>query len=544
MHSTMQRRDFLHAAFRAGAAFTATAATWPAFALAPDGQAFDAAIAGQPWLKPFKGVTDDAHAGGNAAGGDLRCDALELTGRWPAALRGRFYRNGPALFERDGQRYHHWFAGDGMVQQFTIGGGDGVIGVGGNAGSRAPAVRHLGRLVRTPKLIAEQKAGRFLYAAYGTKIEPNDPNAAPAQGPDSFNTANTSVIEHAGRVLAMWEGGSAFEMRPDDLATLGPVTWQQGLAAMPFSAHPKRDAAGHLWNIGSAGANLVVWHIDAAGALVKAQLGQTPYPGGMAHDAAITAQYIVLPLPPVKLHFGEDVADGRAFTVEPNEPLRILVMRKDDIAQRRVFELPAQMVFHVGNAHERRDGSIALSFVASPTPEFVTRGASLLLAGHPAPFGGSRTQLAVLDMKTGRAHVDDLGDSVEFPRVHALREGLPTRWLLTAGNWQRRGAAPSSPLSPMFHGLQLRDVQTGRAQRYDYGAGSVVEEHIVVPKPGGRDELDAWLLGTTYDIARQRTRLNLLDARRLADGPIAQATLPYALPYGFHGNFTAAVASR
>ena len=53
-------------------------------------------------------------------------------------------------------------------------------------------------------------------------------------------------------------------------------------------------------------------------------------------------------------------------------------------------------------------------------------------------------------------------------------------------------------------------------------------------------ELDAWLLGTTFDTKHQVTRVNLLDARHLADGPIAQATLPYLLPYGFHGNFTAA----
>ena len=304
---------------------------------------------------------------------------------------------------------------------------------------------------------------------------------------------------------------------------------------MPFSAHPKLDAKGNLWNFGSAGANLVVWHVDPKGKLVRAQIGETPYPGGMAHDAAITAQYIVLPLPPVKLVFGEDVAGGRALTCEPNEPLRILVMKKDDIAQRRVFELPSQMVFHVGNAHERADGGIALSFVGSPTPEFMMRGAASLQAGHPANFGGSSTQLAVLDMRTGKARVEDTRYSVEFPRVHPLREGLSTRWLLTAASW-----AGSPDKQHWFHGLQLRDTETGRVQRCDYGIGTVVEEHIVVAKPGGRGELDAWLLGTTFDIAGGVTRVNRLDARHLADGPIATATLPYWLPYGFHGNFTAA----
>ena len=59
---------------------------------------FAAAAAHQPLLRPFKGVSD--------ATGDLQSEAL-IRGRWPAALRGRFYRNGPALFERNGERYHH-----------------------------------------------------------------------------------------------------------------------------------------------------------------------------------------------------------------------------------------------------------------------------------------------------------------------------------------------------------------------------------------------------------------------------------------------------
>ena len=506
----MNRRNFLHAAAALGAA-----ASWPAFALAPDGQAFDAAAAPYPWLTPFKGVSDATQ--------DLRCDALELSGRWPAALRGRFYRNGPALHERDGRRYHHWFAGDGMVQQFTIDGG---------ARGAGASVKHLGRLVRTPKLLAEQGAGRFLVDAYGTHIESD----TPSQGPDTFNVANTNAIEHAGRVLAMWEGGSAFALNSADLSTLGPVAWQEGLAQMPFSAHPKLDPAGTLWNFGSAGSKLVVWQIDASGALVNAQFGESPYPGGMVHDMAITAQYLVLPLPPVKFRFGADVAGG-AFTYEANEPLRILVMRKDDITQRRVFELPAQMVFHVGNAFERADGSIALSYIGAHYPRFMFEGAVAVMSGHPASFGGSSTQVARLDMRSGRASVQGFGDSVEFPRMHPQRNGLPARHLLTAATW--RAGADGKP-SSWFHGLQLRETVTAQVQRYDYGRTTVVEEHIFVPKPGATHELDAWLLGTTFDMKRQVTRVNLLDARHLADGPIALATLPYLLPYGFHGNFTAA----
>jgi carotenoid cleavage dioxygenase len=67
----------------------------------------------------------------------------------------------------------------------------------------------------------------------------------------------------------------------------------------------------------------------------------------------------------------------------------------------------------------------------------------------------------------------------------------------------------------------------------------VAEEAVIVPKPGRSGEQEAWLLATMYDAARRGTTLQLFEAGHLADGPIASAELPYALPYGFHGNFHA-----
>ena len=516
---SMHRRDVVRALGAIGAAaalpaLASAAASAPA-AAASEGAAFDAAVADLPWLAPFKGLND-----ADPARTDLRCEALAITGRWPAGLRGRFYRNGPALFERDGQRYHHWFDGDGMVQQFTFSG---------------RGVSHVGRLVRTPKLAAEREAGRFLYSAFGTGIR----SEAPIQGPDSMNVANTNAIEHAGRILAMWEGGSAFALDPKDLSTIGPVTWKEGFEQVPFSAHPKLDGAGNLWNIGTFGDKIVVWHIDAAGKLAGVQVGESPYPNGMAHDMAMTAQYIVLPLPPVKMNYAA-VAKGatpeQAFDFQKSEPLRILVMKKNDIRERRIFELPAKMVFHVGNAYERADGAIALTYVASRDDEFLIHGAVALVAGHVAGPTGSQLQSAVLDMKTGRASVDELPGVIEFPRIDPRRIGAPARYLAAASSWKDFGARRGA----LFHGVQLRDLQTGRVERYDYGERTVVEEHILVPKPHGTGELDAWLVGTTFDARRKVTIVNVLDARHIGDGPIAQAALPYWLPFGFHGNFSAA----
>ncbi len=504
----MQRRKLLHTAAASALAALGNGAA-PAFARPASAADFARAAAGQPLLQPFKGVTD--------ASGDVD-GVARLRGRWPNELRGRFYRNGPALFERAGERYHHWFDGDGMVQQFTIGGGK---------------VTHRGRLVRTAKLKAEQQAGRFLMSALGTSIE----GGPPSGGPDSHNVANTNAIEHAGRVLALWEGGSAYVMDPADLSTQGPITWRSDLQQVPFSAHPKVDSAGNLWNFGTSGKSVVAWHIDPQGRLVKVQVGTSPYPGGMVHDMAVTPRYLVLPLPPVSFNLSTAVPEGpRRFALQPGEPLRVLVLEKDDITRQRVFELPAEMVFHIGNAHETPDGQVMLSYVGAPDTWFLDRAAVAMMAGRPLENGTVQLCTVLLNLKTGRAQQQALPGEVEFPRMDPRRIGMPSKCLVMGASWKPYANRQAG----LLHGVQVVDTHTGRQRRFDYGEHVVAEEHIVIPKPGKTGELDAWLLGTTFDARRQSTVLNLLDAAHVEDGPVAQAVLPYLLPLGFHGNFTAA----
>ena len=72
----------------------------------------------------------------------------------------------------------------------------------------------------------------------------------------------------------------------------------------------------------------------------------------------------------------------------------------------------------------------------------------------------------------------------------------------------------------------------------------MVEEHVFVPSRGGRGssgrEGDGWLVGTALDLARGQMLFSVFDAQRLADGPLAQASMPRVMPLGLHGIFVAA----
>jgi all-trans-8'-apo-beta-carotenal 15,15'-oxygenase len=474
---------------------------------------FARAAALDPRLTPFRGAAQD-----------LYCEALSIEGKLPAELRGRFYRNGPANFERGDERYQHWFDGDGMVQQFSFDG---------------KAVSHRGRFVQTPKYKAESQANRFLVPALGTGIRPQ----IRVTGPDSMNTANTNAIEHAGRVLAMWEGGSAHEMDVATLESKGAVMWREGWEQMPFSAHPKIDPQGNLWNFGTAQNTLLTYQIDAKGKLVKTQASKMPFDrkvaGGMNHDMAITERFFIVPIPPLTLHF-DLMAQGKygeeVMKLHKAEPLRVWIAPKDNTAEGKMFELPHDMVFHVGNAFERRTASgteIVLNYIGSRSGEFLAGSAVDIMRGvHTSP-GESAMRVARFNFESGKATTvtyDKVDE--EFPRLDPRYIGREAKYVLSAASWQ-----PATDTN-LFHGIQLRNVDSGKLERFDYGNTVTVEEHIVIARPGSDRELDGWIIGTTFDVAKQKTCVNVFNASRIADGPIARAWLPYWLPLGFHGNFT------
>lgn len=141
-----------------------------------------------------------------------------------------------------------------------------------------------------------------------------------------------------------------------------------------------------------------------------------------------------------------------------------------------------------------------------------------------------------LDLAGRDAKVHAFGDTTEFPRIDPRCVGTPARYLVSPAHWREHPGRP--PL--WFHGVQVRDMQTGSVRRFDYGRDAIAEEHIVIARPGSGRELDGWIVGTTCDTRAQATRVNVFDAHRIDAGPIAVAELPYGLPLGFHGNFTAA----
>lgn len=506
----LQRRDFLGllAAGLGGTAMQETLAMGLERGLDPAlTPGFDASAA--PELRPLVGLQ----------GQGLQAEGLKIEGRIPAGLRGVYYRNGPGLMARGDERYRHWFDGDGFVQSLRFEGG---------AVARAS---HRGRFVQTAKFKAESREQRFLVPALGTAIPPR----MPMRGPDSLNVANTSVLRQGGRLYALWEGGSAYELDPASLDTLGPRAWSDAVDGLPFSAHPKQEPDGTCWNFGTFGKRMVIYQLNAGGSLVKSEIFEIPATA-MVHDFAVSQRYLVFLLAPIRMDMAALQAGGvsmmDAMQWQGDAPTRVLVIDKADLSRRRILEMPACFVFHFGNAWDA-DGQIHLDYVQGASLPEINAGLEKLMRGQRPPERVSTPRFMRIDLARGRISVQSRDEAVEFPvvdpRVVAQRYGqvfYPT----AVGLGERWG----------FNGLMGLDVETGRRQRFVFDADTVIEEHVLVPKPGTSREGQAWLLGMGYDIRRQRSFASIFDAETLSAGPVARVWLPYWVPYGFHGRFYSA----
>jgi carotenoid cleavage dioxygenase len=496
----MNRRHFFSSTVAlagiAGAPAAWPRSTAPATSSTPTGLLFD-----NPLRTPLRGYH----------GQDVACDAVHIEGKLPVDLRGVFYRNGPGLFERGGQRYKHWFDGDGLVHawRFTDRG-----------------VSHRARFVQTAKFKAEQEADEFLFPAFGTAIRP----LRAIRNADSMNTANTNAVLLGDKVLALWEGGSAHALDPVTLETRGMVDFGAALKGMPFSAHPKIEPDGTFWNFGTLFGKMAVYHLSAKGDLLRHALFDGPS-SAMVHDFVVTERYLVFVIPPIGIDMaavrkGKSMTD--AMTWRTTDGVNILVVDKADFSRRRLYQTGAFMVFHFGNAWEDGD-TLRFDFVRTNDLGNMNEWMPRMMKGENVRPETPVAAFASVHLPSGRVEVRTRSENLEFPRVDPRVVARRNRFVFYPVSL---GATQDS-----LNGVMCLDVDSGKVDSFAFDSSVSLEEHVVVPKPGSPREGEGWLVGVGFDSRRQQSFATVFDAMNLAAGPQAIARLPYWTPYCFHGHF-------
>lgn len=453
------------------------------------------------------GSTNPYLIGAYAPVGDERDDPeLRVTGELPAGLRGVYLRNGPNPAFPPLGRYH-LFDGDGMIHGVEIGDG---------------RASYRNRWIESRGLQAERRAGRALFGGLGEFRLP-DPEVIDEVG-IMKNTANTNVVRHAGRYLALMEAAHPTELTRQ-LDTIGEFDFDGRLQG-PMTAHPKWDPdTGELLFFGySPFPPYLRFHVaDATGTLRRSVDLDLPAPV-MMHDFACTGDHAVFLDLPAIFDLDAMMAGGPAVTWQPERGARIGVLpREGDADDITWIEVEPFWAFHMLNAFED-DGTIVLDGCRADRLNTAFGDDELSEPVRP------RLHRWRIDPVAHTVRDEPLDDRPgEFPRIDDRRGGLPHRYGYTAS------AASWDTETVTFDGVVKHDLETGSSRAHRYGDRCAAGEAVFAPDPDGTAEDDGWLLNLVHDHDADESGLVVLDARDLAH--VATVHLPRRVPFGFHGNW-------
>ncbi len=426
---------------------------------------------------------------------ELTLTELKVCGTIPPMLDGRYLRIGPNPVKADPANYH-WFTGDGMVHGLALGGGK-----------------------------AHWYRNRWIASQGNAAVRGLKPAPGPRHG--SSDTVNTNVVDLAGRVFALVEGGSY----PVELSeTLDAQRYDDfgGSLAGSFTAHPHRDPlTGEYHGICYEGRRPnEIRHVvlDRSGAVVREEPIAVEH-GPMIHDCAITARYVVILDLPVTFSLPTLLAgQPLPYAWNPAHRARVGLMPRGGDQHSIIWcDVEPTYVFHVVNAFDMPNGRVSLDVCAYPTMFAGTAG------GPDAISRG--LERSTLDPVTGETTIRTLDATPqEFPRIDERRFGQTYRYAYTMGVQPDRRFESAGR-------LYKHDLVAGGRAVHDFGAGRHPGEFVFVPaRPDARED-EGWLIGLVIDAPSDTTELVILDATRFEDRPVATVSLPHRIPPSFHGNW-------
>ena len=406
---------------------------------------------------------------------------LKVIGQIPESLQGTLLRNGAN--PQSGESAH-WFLGNGMLHGVRIEAGQ--------------AKWYRNRYVKTP-----------LY------LKP-DGDVMDGLGDMTMSAANTNVIHHAGKIMALEEGHWPFVVS-NELETVGPNNYGGKLEGA-MTAHPKIcPETGELlaFSYGMTPPYLTYLRASASGELLQTE--QIEVPGAtMIHDFNVTRNFVIFMDLPAVWNFEGMATTGLPILWDESYGARLGVMpRNGGNADVVWYEIDPCYVFHPLNAYENGD-KIVID---------VCRMDDTMKPGSSAPPMLYRW---TIDQASGRVTETQLDDRVvDFPRVADAVVGLKHQFGYCAAF---AGSAPYG------EGLIKYDLEAGTSE-YRHLDGGQASEAVFVKDPTASGEDGGFLLSYVYQPEIDQSEVLILNAQDMLGEPVARIQIPARVPAGFHGNW-------
>ena len=452
---------------------------------------------------------------------ETRHEALPVKGALPPWLHGTLVRNGPAKFEVGDRSYNHWFDGLAMLHAFTF--ADGEVG-------------YANRFLNSTSYRQAEATGTIQRSEFAT-----DPcrsifgRVMAMFRPQITDNANINVMRLADQYVALTETPLPIRFDPETLETLGEMGYEDHLPGDITTAHPHVDPdSGTLYSYTTAFGKTSTYQLYklTPGSRTRTPLGSLSVdePAYM-HSFAMTEEHLILAAFPFVVNPLELAFSGKPFIANyhwrPERGTQFHVFDRAEGTHLATCVGPPFFAFHHINAFATGDGRLAVDLAGYPDASVVDRlflnrlreGIDERAAADPWRFH--------LDLKTEVARKEVLSETgLELPRIDYARvNGRPYRFVWGTGN-----RVPGH-----FTDQLVRiDVSTGEAHTW-YAEGCYPGEPVFVARPGATTEGDGVLLSVVLDATAETSFLLVLDADTLEER--ARATVPHAIPFGFHGQY-------
>ncbi|TYJ29937.1 hypothetical protein E1A91_A06G100700v1 [Gossypium mustelinum] len=488
---------------------------------------------------------------------------------------GVYIRNGPnpifgALTSTSsmfGRSSYTWIEGEGMLHALYF-----CKGVEGDW-----TVLYKNRYVETETLKLEKQRNKPLFLP---ALEGDSPAILSAYllnmlryGKVNKEISNTNVFEHGGKMYSIAENHKPQEINILTLETLND--WDvNGGWNRPFSSHPKKaPGTGELVILGIDAtkpfAELGIISADGNKLLHRADLKLNRC--SLCHEIGVTQRYNVFMDHPLLIDLNRLVRGSSLMKYEKEGYARIGIMPRYGSADSiQWFKVKPNCTFHLFNCFEDGDevvmwGCRALdSIIPGPDKgqnkfDWFSRKLRPIKPIEGSMDAVSEDQLVFprpyewrMNKQTGDVKERNLTGteySMDFPFINEGFVGVQNNY----GYCQVRDSIASSAsgmakyggLAKLYFGEQnpgfslkenevegLIKVEYHMFEKNTFGTGAAF-----VPKQGGVEEDDGWVVTFVHNEDTNISQVLIIEAKSFTSKPVARITLPFRVPYGFHGTF-------
>ncbi|KAG5627480.1 hypothetical protein H5410_012698 [Solanum commersonii] len=418
----------------------------------------------------------------------------------------------------------HWFDGDGMIHGLQIKDGKAT---------------YVSRFVRTSRLKQEEFFGgakfmkigdlKGLFGLFSVCIYMLRQKLKVLDISYGSGTANTAMIYHHGKLLALHEGDKPYVVKvleDGDLQTLGMMDYD------------KRGNV-YFWLF----ADTATYRVTSKDGVMQDPVPITIPASVMMHDFAITENYAIMMDLPMYFRPKEMVINKQlVYSFDPTKKARFGVFPHyaKNKSLIKWFELPNCLIFHNANAWEEGD-DVVLITSRLQNPDLDTINGT----EKEEQRDGFTNELYEMrfNMKNGVASQKKLSEAaIDFPRINETYTGRKQRYVY--GNilnniYKITGIVKFDLHAEPETGKTKLEVGGNVPGICDLGPGRFGSEAVFVPREPGTEceEDDGYLILFVHDENTGKSSVNVIDAKTMSAEPAAVVELPKRVPYGFHAFF-------